>query len=45
MHLTKRKRKEKTQLERALGLRFEWIESFSWLAGLLASGDCPRSGF
>ena len=37
----KRKRTEKMQRKRALGLRFEWTESFSWLAGLLASGDCP----
>ena len=41
----KRKRTEKMQRKRALGLRFEWTESFSWLAGLLASGDCPLSGF
>ena len=40
----KRKRKEKMQRKRALGLRFEWTESFSWLVGLLASGDCPLSG-
>ena len=41
----KRKSTEKMKRKRALGLRFEWTESFSWLAGLLASGDCPRSGF
>jgi len=40
----KRKRKEKMQRKRALGLRFEWTESFPWLVGLLASGDCPLSG-
>ena len=39
----KRKMKEKMQRKQALGLRFKWTESFSWLAGLLTSGDCPLS--
>ena len=37
------KRTEKMKRKRALGLRFEWTGSFSWLAGLLTSGDCPLS--